>query len=119
MKLYLDEHVQPLLAHILTSRGIDCLTTQAAGNLSHSDDDQLVFATNQERVIVTFDRKYFRSLAQQWATENRTHAGIILSKPCALSELLRQLLHLIARHHTDNLANQVLWLQNYKDPHLP
>lgn len=119
MKLYLDEHIQPLLAHILTSRGIDCLTTQAAGNLSHSDEEQLAFATSQERVIVTCDRKDFLSLAQQWAAENHTHAGIILSKPCSLSEFLRQLLHLIARHRTDNLANQVLWLQNYKNPDLP
>ncbi len=119
MKLYLDEHVQPLIAHILTSRGIDCLTTQSAGNLGHSDEEQLAFATNHNRTIVTFDRKDFLSLAQLWAAENRTHAGIILSKPCSLSKFLRQLLHLIARHRTDNLADQVLWLQNYKEPNLP
>jgi hypothetical protein len=65
MKLYLDEHIQPLLAHFLISRGIDCLTTQTAGNVSHSDEEQLAFATSQERVIVTFDRKDFLSLAQQ------------------------------------------------------
>jgi predicted nuclease of predicted toxin-antitoxin system len=88
MKLYLDEHIQPLLSHVLTSRGIDCLTTQAAGNLGRSDEEQLAFATSQKRVIITFDRKDFLSLAQQWAADNRPHAGIVLAKPCSLSELL-------------------------------
>lgn len=116
MKLYLDEHIQPLLSHVLTSRGIDCLTTQAAGNLGRSDEEQLAFATSQKRVIITFDRKDFLSLAQQWAADNRPHAGIVLAKPCSLSELLRLLLRLIAQHQNTNLTNQTLWLQNYKMP---
>lgn len=115
MKIYLDEHIQPLLAHILASRKIDCLTTQTAGNLGRSDEEQLMFATRQGRVIVTFDRKDFLSLAHQWATDNRSHAGIILAKPCSLSELLRQLLRLIAQHDDEDMSNQVLWLQNYKE----
>ena len=32
MKLYFDEHVHPLVAVMLRERGIDCRTTQEAGN---------------------------------------------------------------------------------------
>jgi predicted nuclease of predicted toxin-antitoxin system len=84
MKLYLDEHVSPLLAHVLRERGIDCVTTQEAGNIGKRDHDQLTYAADQGRVL-----------------------------------LLRLILHLIARHGKQDLPDQILWLQNYKDPPLP
>ncbi len=40
MKLYFDEHVHPLVAVMLRERGIDCLTTQEAGNLGTDDEDR-------------------------------------------------------------------------------
>jgi hypothetical protein len=36
MKLYFDEHVHPLVAVMLRERGIDCRTTQEAGNQSEN-----------------------------------------------------------------------------------
>jgi hypothetical protein len=45
LRVYLDEDVDVLLVPLLTVRGIDCLTTLAAGNLSRPDEEQLAFAT--------------------------------------------------------------------------
>ncbi len=114
MKLYLDEHLSPLLARMLRNRGIDCLTAVEAGTLGQSDEVQLAYATSQRRVLVTFDRSDFLALATQWAEHGRPHAGIILSRQDTASELLRPLLHLLALRGKDDLTNHVFWLQNYK-----
>jgi predicted nuclease of predicted toxin-antitoxin system len=119
MKLYLDEHLPPIFARMLRERGIDCLTTQEAGNMGFSDDAQLTYAASHGRVLITFDRKDFLSLAKQWAELDQPHAGIVLSKQCPASDLLRQILHLIAQRGKDDLSNHILWLQNYKDAPLP
>lgn len=115
MKRYLDEHLSPLLARMLRTRGMDCLTTVEAGNLGHSDEAQLTYAAGQGRVLLTFDREDFLALAAQWAKRCHSHAGLILSRQGSASELLHPLLHLIAVRGKDDLCSHILWLQNYKD----
>ncbi len=119
MKLYLVEHLTPILAKMLRERGIDCLTTQEAGNIGLPDEAQLTYARSHRRVLMTFDRKDFLSLAKQWAELGQPHAGIVLSRQCSVSDLIRQVLHLIAKHKGQGFDNQVLWLQNYKDAPIP
>lgn len=113
MRFYLDEHVPPVLADMLRSRGHDGLTTLSAGKTGSTDEEQLRFATDGNRVLVTFDRQDFLTLSQRWAAERRRHSGIIVSKQLPASVVFRQLLRLIARHRRDDLSGLVLWLQNY------
>lgn len=115
MKLYLDEHIKPLLADMLRVRGIDCLSTGEAGNLSQSDAEQLAFAASQRRAILTFDIPDYLRLASAWAQAGRTHSGIIVSDQLQPPELLRRLLRLAAQHGRDDLSNQVIWLHTFKD----
>lgn len=115
MNFYLDEDIKPLLADMLRNRGIDCLAAREAGTLGQSDHEQLTFATFHNRAIITFNIVDYLGLAVTWAAESREHAGIIVSDQLPLPELLRRLLRLIAHHQDQDLHNQVLWLQNYKD----
>jgi len=115
VKFYLDEDVKPLLADMLRNRGVECLAAREADTLGRSDPEQLTFAASHNRTIITFNIVDYLRLAVTWAAENREHAGIIVSDQLPLSELLRRLLRLIARHQDQDLHNQVLWLQNYKD----
>lgn len=62
MRLYLDEHVPVSLASPLAAHGVDCLTTQQAGNAGLSDEAQLAFATSNARALVTFNRRDFLTL---------------------------------------------------------
>ena len=55
IKLYLDEDVDPLLASVLRERGIDCLSTREASNLGRSNAEQLAFATDHSRTILTLN----------------------------------------------------------------
>jgi hypothetical protein len=99
MKLYLDEHIHLTLAVLLQARGIDCLTTRDAGNLSLSDEEQLAFATSQARAILTFNHRDYLCLAKQWHDLGRSHAGIILSKELAMPELIHRLHRFIIDSH--------------------
>lgn len=104
---------------MLHDRGIDCLTTQAAGNLGLSDEAQLTFSTNANRVLLTFNSKDFLILVKRWTLMKQLHGGLILSKQFPASELLRQILHLNHQHSKTTLTNHVLWLQNFKSLPLP
>ncbi len=119
MRLYLDEHVPPVLRALLGEHGIDCLSTQAAGNLGLSDDEQLAFAGREQRTILTFDRKDFLQLAALWQETGRSHAGILLSREVLLPELLRRLRRFFRRHRETDLKNQIFWLPTSREPDLP
>ncbi len=78
LRLYLDEDVDLLLAPMLAARGHDCLTTQAAGRLQASDEDQLHFATAEGRILLTHNRVDFAAWAIAWHQASCSHAGILM-----------------------------------------
>ena len=78
--LYLDEHVDVLLAFLLRQGGYDVLTTQEAANRGLPDEAQLAFATESGRAILTFDIKDFDPLVEYWTEQKRHHAGILVSR---------------------------------------
>ena len=110
MRLYLDEHIPLVLATFLSSHGVDSLTTRDAGNLSLSDEDQLIVATREGRALVTFNCADFIQLTQDWHAEDRSHAGIILSKVLPLPELFRRFRHLVVHNQDRDMADTILWL---------
>ena|SRR5258708_6858967 len=77
LRVYLDEDVDVLLAPLLIAHGVDCLTTLAAGNRGRTDEEQLAFACQESRVIITHNRTDFEDLAVAWWTLHRDHAGIL------------------------------------------
>ena len=114
IQLYLDEDVDPLLAPVLRERGIDCLSTRDAQNLGLSDTQQLMFATAQGRVILTYNVKDFLLLSKELANSSRHHCGIIISNHLPFRELLRRVLVLVHRQADTDLNDAVLWLQDFR-----
>ena len=92
INLYLDEDVDPLLARVLRERGYDCMSTQEAQNRGITDAEQLAFAAERGRAILTFNIKDFVLLAQRPAG---AHAGIIVSDHLPFRELLRRVLAML------------------------
>lgn len=115
IKLYLDEDVDPLLSQVLVERGIDCLSTREANNQGRSDYEQLDFAAEQGRVILTFNVKDFLRLSQEYVLSGKHHNGIIVSNHLPFRELLRRTLSFFNQVKED-LTDKLFWLQNYKDP---
>jgi len=110
VKLYLDESVSVALAAVLRQHGVDSLTARDADNLGADDEFQLLFATQQNRVILTHDTRDFLRLASMWAAAGRSHAGILLVHQVALPVLLLRFRAFQIRHQQTEFLNQVLWL---------
>ena len=75
IQFHLDEHIHGAIADGLRRRGIDVTTTAEAQLISGSDDAQLSFARNANRVLVTSDADFLRLHANSQA-----HAGIVYSR---------------------------------------
>jgi len=115
--LYTDEDVTDDLAPALRRRGYDAQSTAEAGNGSLSDDEQLRYATEQGRAILTYNIEDFISLARQWHAQEREHAGIILSEQFSrrqFGELLRRVLRLLDSVTADEMHHQMMYLQHFK-----
>jgi hypothetical protein len=77
--------------------------------LDASDEQQLLGATEQRRVIFTFNIRDFIALAKHYPH----HGGIILSSQKPMTELLPPLDRLLSETDADDWPGQVRWLNNW------
>ncbi len=75
----LDEDISYRVAEGLRQRGTDVVSVHEVGraNSRISDEDQLAFAAEQGRVLVTYNRGDYQALDALWRVQGRTHAGIL------------------------------------------
>jgi hypothetical protein len=78
LPVYADENVSRRLVEALRARGFDVLTALDAGTLGQGDQSQLEFAASVHRVLLTFDRRDFRRIHQEFTERGFKHAGIAL-----------------------------------------
>ncbi|RUT09135.1 hypothetical protein DSM106972_011880 [Dulcicalothrix desertica PCC 7102] len=71
IKFHLDENADPAIAAELRRYGIDVTTTQEVGLLHKSDEEQLKFICESQRVIFTQDTDFLRI-----ASYSQNHPGI-------------------------------------------
>ena len=107
---YLDEHIPKVLALRLREAGFDVLTTDEARHKSTDDEDQLAFANEEGRVVLTFDSKDYVPLVLRWARERREHAGVLLSPESGTNELYQRLLPILHQHTPETMHNLTLWI---------
>ena len=58
IQFYFDQHFPHAVANGLRQRGADVLTAQDVGRCGFADADQLQYAAQENRVLVTFDPDY-------------------------------------------------------------
>ena len=78
MKLYLDEDISPKVSVILRKKGMDAVSAHEIGMLEASDEEQLAFAADNGRVMVTRNRDDFISLTVQFFEDLKPHKGLII-----------------------------------------
>ncbi len=95
------------MAIALRQRGINITTTQDANLLGASDIEQLRYAYENKRVLVTHDNDFLR-LHQQ----GMPHAGIAYCKPRhrSVGEIVRSLTFLWRTYKAEELHHQVVFL---------
>ena len=114
--LYLDEDVQSdALIEALRARGISVFTTSEAGMSNRSDDEQLQFATTQDRVLVTCNVADFARLHTENVSAGREHSGIILvhQQRRSVGELARRMVRLLVAAPDQNMRNRLEFISNW------
>lgn len=108
--LLLDEDVRPVLAEILRQRGYSALHVLELERTGKSDEEQLTYAVEHQRAILTHNIRDFILLDRQYKKTGNQHFGIVLSEQVPLRELLRKTLRFLGRHGAEEIRNRVCWL---------
>ncbi len=83
-RFYLDEDVPVTLSAILAANGHPSITTVQAGNLHVWDAAQLLYAADNQRILVTHNRGDYRALHEGWVHwssrwhTQQPHGGILI-----------------------------------------
>ena len=115
IRLYLDEDtINHALVTALRSRNIDTLTTQEAGRMGVSDQEQLTYATGLNRTIFTFNTRDFVQLHIDYLTNDRHHTGIIVSDQLHIGVIVRRLLKLLNARSATEMHDWLEYLSNWR-----
>ena len=117
VRLYFDRHIMARLAIDLRGRGYDVLTTEEAGKDTVSDEEQLAFATAENRSILTFNIRDFAPLHEAWQAAQRPHAGIIVSRQLGSREyglFLPRMLRLLNHFTAEEMVGNFVHLEQFK-----
>ncbi len=114
MKVYLDENLSPVIARLLRDRGVDAISAHEAGRHQADDRAQLIFATGEDRVIVTADVGDFLVLSSRAIAANIQHAGII-AIPASFRgdefELIADKIHEVVERYPAGIHGSVIFLR--------
>jgi predicted nuclease of predicted toxin-antitoxin system len=105
------------LAVDLRGRGYDVLTTEEAGKDTATDEEQLVFATADNRAILTFNIRDFAPLHQAWQAASQSHTGIIVSQQLGSRQyglLLQRMLRFLNQFTAEEMRNNLVHLEQFK-----
>ncbi len=105
-RLYKNENFRKRIVEILREMGYDVLTSFEAenANLSIPDDKVLEFTYENNRIVLTFNRKDFIQLHNQ----NPTHSGIIVCTEDKDNVALAQRIHNEILSLKDETNNQLI-----------
>jgi len=114
IRLFTDEMINPALARALRTQGYDIESCEEAGRSRQdlSDDQQLAYATQHGRAILTFDVEDYYRLDQRWKAAGRRHHGIIVSPEVAdIGRLIRRVKRHLDYVTSGEQADTLLWLR--------
>lgn len=99
IRLYLDEDsVEKSLIMAFRNADLDVLTVTEINRESYSDEEQLIWATERERVIYSYNRRDFCRLHGEFLALGRSHNGIIVVRQqrYSVGQQLQSLLKVVA-----------------------
>jgi hypothetical protein len=89
---------------------------RTSSDLNSADDaEQLQYATDSGRAIVSNNIGDFCVIHGEWLTAGRDHSGLILfpQQAYSIGEIVRRLLRLRQTLSTEEMRNRLDWLANW------
>lgn len=107
IQFFMDQHFPAPVSRALRRHGVDVLTAQEADRCGASDEDQLTFATEQDRVLVSFDTDFL-----ELNHAGIEHSGIAWSpqEKYSFGELTQALLLVHGVLDRESMRNRVEYL---------
>lgn len=111
-RFYLDENISRDAEHLLTRYGHDALHSVDLGHRAMPDPQHLFAAADDNRILLTFNRRDFELLHQFWTSLNawgnldRPHSGILTAVGEINDLQWANLVHAFVRQR-QNLDNQM------------
>ena len=79
--------------------------------LTYDDNDQLTFAVEQQRAIITHNRRDFEMLHQTYLDQAQLHMGIIIVKRRPNdAHIVSKLLDILNTNTADEICNTLLYV---------
>ena len=95
-------------------RHFAAISAHEVGRWGLSDEEQLTYATMENRAIFTYNTADYLKLHLGWPQRGQEHSGIIVANQLSIGETMRRLLNLLNQVTADEIQNQTYWLQAFK-----
>jgi predicted nuclease of predicted toxin-antitoxin system len=114
VRFLLDEHVWGGLVQLAVQVGADALLVQTQLEKGASDEDVLVLAASERRILLTSNAQDFAPLAVDWFLAEREHWGIIIVPGQTDKSLLSRAVRNIAQNYKpDAFKNSYRFIQEF------
>jgi len=113
VRFYLDEHFSPRIAEIARGLGLDVVSALELGNRGLPDLWQLDFATQEDRCMVTKDRRHFRRLHLSFLERNQPHSGILIVLKSLPSEYFTGIAQALQRYADSHVGSPMTYVIDY------
>jgi len=113
IRFYVDEDAaERAVVEGLRRSGVDARTVLEAGRGEATDEQQLAFASEEGRVIYTFNVEHFCRLHSEFLSSGREHAGIVVipRQRYSIGEKIRRLLSLVDGVAAEEMRNRLEYL---------
>jgi hypothetical protein len=110
IRLFIDEDMWLGLAAALRERGFDAIHVYEVARGSLKDREQMAFAIQQRRAILTHNKRHYIPFAADYYRADKVHYGILVIDQLRRGELLRRVEAFLRQHHANQVKNQVWFL---------
>ncbi len=110
IRLFLDEDVWLGLAEALRERGFDAVHVYEVDRGSLNDREQMAFAVQQRRAILTHNKRHYIPLVAEYYWEGKEHDGILVTAQLARGDLWRRVDACLQQSQASKIRNQVWFL---------
>ncbi len=109
----LDENLSTAIAIAARRRGLDVVSSHEVGLDGKTDEEQLLAAAGDGRILVTENCKDFTPISQRFAEAGMPHAGALCVTPGGSVSNIGWMVGAIERHAHANPAGMVAYLIDY------